>query len=122
MRIDLVKLFCNIHDFWMNFENQWNQMLLAQGKRSPRRLPGLHPSEVMTIIILFHRLVIWRPWLYIGRFSREITRVWCTINHKTALKYEKQIDAFDGQAIIAKKRNCRNHYRPAQEYLSNRAQ
>jgi DDE family transposase len=54
MRIDLVKLFCNIHDFWMNFENQWNQILLAQGKRSPRRLPCLHPSEVMTIIILFH--------------------------------------------------------------------
>jgi hypothetical protein len=54
MRIDLVKLFCNIHDFWMNFEHQWNQMLLSQRKRSPRRLPGLHPSEVMTIIILFH--------------------------------------------------------------------
>lgn len=54
MHIDLVKLFCNIHDFWMNFEHQWNQMLLAQGKRSPRRLPGLHSSEVMTIIILFH--------------------------------------------------------------------
>jgi hypothetical protein len=54
MRIDLVKLFCNIHDFWMNFEQQWNQMLLALGKRSPRRLPYLHPSEVMTIVILFH--------------------------------------------------------------------
>jgi len=29
MRIDPVKLFCNIHNFWMNFENQWNQILLA---------------------------------------------------------------------------------------------
>ena len=54
MRIDLVELFCSIHDFWMNFECQWNHILLSEGKRAPRRLPGLHQSEVMTIIILFH--------------------------------------------------------------------
>lgn len=54
MRIDLVKLFSTIHDFWMNFERQLNQMLIGQRKRLPRRLPSLHPSEVITIIILFH--------------------------------------------------------------------
>lgn len=54
MHIDLVKLFCSIHDFWMNFEHQWNQILLSEGKRLPRRMPSLHQSEVMTIIILFH--------------------------------------------------------------------
>lgn len=54
MHIDLVTLFCNIHDFWMNFEHKWNQILLIQGKRPPKRQPCLHPSEVMTIVILFH--------------------------------------------------------------------
>jgi hypothetical protein len=49
MRIDLVELFCSIHDFWINFEYQWNHMLLSEVKRAPRRLPGLHQSEVMTI-------------------------------------------------------------------------
>ena len=54
MNIDLVELFCSVDDFWIEFESQWNQMLLTQGKRLPRRKSLLHPSEVMTIIILFH--------------------------------------------------------------------
>ena len=54
MNIDLVELFCSIDDFWKDFESKWNQILLAQAKRPPRRQPSLHPSEVMTIIILFH--------------------------------------------------------------------
>ena len=52
--IDLAKLFCNIDDFWIGFEEKWNESLLKQGKRKPRRKPSLHPSEIRTIIILFH--------------------------------------------------------------------
>ena len=51
---DLVKLFCSIHDFWIKFEPEWNAYAIAQQKRPPRRKRSLCPSEVMTIVILFH--------------------------------------------------------------------
>jgi len=54
MNIDLVKLFCSIDDFWMNFEKKWNESLLTEGKRPGKRQSFLHLSEVMTIVILFH--------------------------------------------------------------------
>jgi Transposase DDE domain len=55
MNIDLVKLFCSIDDFWLDFEKKWKERLLFQGNRNPpRRRPLLHPSEIMTIVILFH--------------------------------------------------------------------
>lgn len=52
--IDTTKLFCNIDDFWINFEALWKEKLISVGKREPKRKPGLVISEVMTIIILFH--------------------------------------------------------------------
>lgn len=52
--IDITELFCNIHDFWKNFETSWKETLLSQGKSIPKRTPGLDYSEVMTIVILFH--------------------------------------------------------------------
>lgn len=51
---DITELFCSIDDFWKNFENLWKQTLIAQGKHEPKRKPGLVPSEIMAIIILFH--------------------------------------------------------------------
>jgi len=55
MNIDLVKLFCSIDDFWLDFEKKWKKrLLLRENCNPPRRRPLLHPSEVMTIVILFH--------------------------------------------------------------------
>lgn len=54
MTTDLVKLFCSIHDFWINFEPEWNAYSISQQKWIPRRERSLCPSEVMTIVILFH--------------------------------------------------------------------
>jgi len=51
---DVTKLFCSISDFWIKFEPEWNAYLISQNKRSPRRVRSLCPSEVMTIVILFH--------------------------------------------------------------------
>lgn len=52
--INLTELFCNIHDFWKNFETLWKERLLTEGNQQPRREPGLCSSEVMTLVILFH--------------------------------------------------------------------
>lgn len=55
MYIDLVKLFCSIDDFWLDFEKKWKERLLLQENRKPpRRQPLLHPSERIAIVILFH--------------------------------------------------------------------
>jgi len=54
MYVDVVALFCSVDDFWIAFEQKWEEILLSQEKREARRKPILQPSEVMTIIILFH--------------------------------------------------------------------
>jgi len=51
---DLLKLFCSIDDFWINFEPLWKEKLIESGKHLPKRKPGLSPSEVMSILVLFH--------------------------------------------------------------------
>jgi len=51
---DLTELFCSIDDFWKNFEPQWKKKLITEGKRDPKREPGLCLSEVMTLVVLFH--------------------------------------------------------------------
>lgn len=51
---NITELFCSIDDFWKKFEDLWKATLLSQGNAVPKRAPGLTPSEVMAIIILFH--------------------------------------------------------------------
>lgn len=52
--IDLIELFCSIDDFWKNFESQWKERWISEGKNEPKRAPGLCLSEVMTLVVLFH--------------------------------------------------------------------
>ncbi len=52
--IDVTELFCSIDDFWKNFEPQWKERLIAEGKSAPKREPRLCLSEVMTLVVLFH--------------------------------------------------------------------
>lgn len=54
MNIDITKLFCNVDDFFKEFEAKWQEVLLKNVKRTPRRRPSLYSSEVMVIVILFH--------------------------------------------------------------------
>ncbi|HEX5441717.1 MAG TPA: IS982 family transposase [Ktedonobacterales bacterium] len=48
-------LFCSVDSFWRWFEPLWERELLASGKRCRRRATRLHPSELMTIAILFQQ-------------------------------------------------------------------
>ncbi|WP_038251322.1 IS982 family transposase [Xenorhabdus nematophila] len=50
----LVEIFCDVDDFCRFFIPQWEQFCLDQGYRRRRRQGHMYPSEIMTILILFH--------------------------------------------------------------------
>ena len=54
----LEALFWDVDDFCRDFEAQWKKKLLHQhhGKIRRLRAKSLHLSEIMTILIAFHRL------------------------------------------------------------------
>jgi transposase len=51
----LLELYCDVDDFWQRFRSQWYRHLLAAGEIKRVRAPELSESEVMTIVIDFHR-------------------------------------------------------------------
>src|SRR5437899_1761378 len=53
--MSLLELFCSVDDFWQQFAPKWQAALLAAGQRQHLRATQMHPSEMMTIIILFHQ-------------------------------------------------------------------
>ncbi|MBE8597838.1 IS982 family transposase [Xenorhabdus sp. BG5] len=50
----LVEIFCDVDDFCRLFIPQWECFCLEKGYRQRRRQGRMHPSEIMTILILFH--------------------------------------------------------------------
>lgn len=48
-------LFCHIDDFCQQFEPKWRQLLLSDGTQRRQRQRGMSLSEIMTILISFHR-------------------------------------------------------------------
>ena len=53
--MSLLRLFCNVDDFWQVFQARWSGVMLAPGARPGVRSPRLSPSEIMTILIHFHQ-------------------------------------------------------------------
>lgn len=53
--MDLERIFCEVDDFCQAFEPQWNQQLLHSGEIKRQKASSLSLSEVMTLIIAFHR-------------------------------------------------------------------
>ena len=51
----ILRLFCSVDDFWSTFEQQWQAHLLTSARRQRLRKGNMHPSEIMTILILFHQ-------------------------------------------------------------------
>ena len=52
--MSLLELFCDVDDFWLDFEPQWKASRLVAGKQR-ERAGQLCPSEVMTILMHFHQ-------------------------------------------------------------------
>jgi Transposase DDE domain len=53
--MSILELFCSVDDFWQQFAPTWQQDLLTSGQRQRMRLTQLHPSEIMTLLILFQQ-------------------------------------------------------------------
>jgi hypothetical protein len=51
----ILDLLCSVDTFWQWFEPHWEREQVASGKRQRRRATRLHPSEIMTIAILFQQ-------------------------------------------------------------------
>ena len=51
----ILEMFCSVDEFWQQFAPVWERELLAAGTRRRRRATQLHPSEIMTIVILFQQ-------------------------------------------------------------------
>jgi hypothetical protein len=49
-----IKIFCEVHDFWKQFQVEWEKILLTESRPKRRKACRLCMSEVMTIVILFH--------------------------------------------------------------------
>jgi len=50
-----LEIFCEIDDFCMEFEGEWNRTLVASGDKKRIRSSSLCLSEVMTIVVMFHQ-------------------------------------------------------------------
>jgi len=53
--MSILELFCSVDDFWLQFAPQWQKSLPAGGQRKRLRATQMYPSEMMTIMILFHQ-------------------------------------------------------------------
>jgi transposase len=53
--MSILELFCSVDDFWQQFAPDWHHALLTSGQRKRLRPTQMHPSEMMTIMILFHQ-------------------------------------------------------------------
>ena len=51
----LLKLFCNVDDFWQAFQPHWRRVTPARDGGRRVRATWLSPSEIMTILIHFHQ-------------------------------------------------------------------
>jgi hypothetical protein len=51
----LLELYCDVDDFWQGFRAHWYSHLLAEGSLKRVRVSDLCESEIMTIVIDFHR-------------------------------------------------------------------
>jgi hypothetical protein len=53
--MSILDLYCSLDAFWQRFEPLWERELLAAGQCRRRRATRLHPSEILTILVLFQQ-------------------------------------------------------------------
>ena len=53
--MSLLELFCDIDDFWQEYEPVWHQSLITNGQSHRCRAGHMSMSELMTIVVRFHQ-------------------------------------------------------------------
>lgn len=53
--MSMLDLYCSLDAFWQRFAPLWERELLASGQCRRRRATRLHPSEILTILVLFQQ-------------------------------------------------------------------
>ena len=53
--MSILELFCSVDDFWQQFAPNWHTALAVSGQRQRLRQTQMQPSEIMTIVTLFHQ-------------------------------------------------------------------
>src|SRR5215469_2790109 len=52
--MSILELFCEVDDFWQNYQAEWERTLLASGAKQYRERE-MSASEIMTLLIHFHQ-------------------------------------------------------------------
>lgn len=53
--MNILKLFCEVDDFWQGFKGYWQHQLIENGEQQRQRAASLTMSEIMTLVVLFHQ-------------------------------------------------------------------
>lgn len=51
----ILDLFCHVDDFWKDYQPEWEQWLMSDGRKRRHHANEMHPSEIMTLLIHFHQ-------------------------------------------------------------------
>lgn len=76
----ILPLFCSVDDFWQTFAPTWHTTLVGDAPQRRQRAGVMHPSEIMTILILFHQSH-YRTFkdFYLNEVSRHLRREFPTL-------------------------------------------
>ena len=81
-------MFCDIDDFCKGYEPIYTQRLLQNGERQRQRACQLSLSEIMTIIVFFHR----SGYRDFKRFYTKYVRVHLCAEFPTLVSYNRFVE------------------------------
>jgi hypothetical protein len=72
--MDLTTVYCNLDDFYRNFNVEVPHALLLGPRRVRQRSTSLSPSELMTILVMFHQFQGYRN--FKGYYAEQVLGRW----------------------------------------------
>ena len=72
--MDLTTVYCNLDDFYCNFSLETPHDLLFGPRRVRQRYTSLIPSELMTILVMFHQSQGYRN--FKGYYTEQVLGHW----------------------------------------------
>ncbi len=94
--MDRLTIFCEIDDFCRIFEPKFNQQRLADGTRKRIKLSRMSRSEVMTVLVLFHR----SGFRDLKRFYTKVVCKYWRADFPHLLSYNRFVELQRGALIL----------------------